>query len=103
MLVIVSPIQEAIGKKYGIPGDQLRAYVHYQPSYYNLHIHFTQLSYTAPKTCVGEAHLLHDIIANIETFDPDYYQKSTLSFTVSESSLLWEAHQNRSAALLQHK
>ena len=85
--------QEAIHEKYGVPGDQLRIYLHYQPSYYHLHVHFTQLSYTAPKSCVGEAHLLADVISNIETIDPEYYQKCSLSFTVTESSLLRKAYQ----------
>ena len=86
-------LQEAIYKKYGIPRDRLRAYIHYQPSYYHLHVHFTQLKYAAPKSSVGEAHLLHDVIDNIETIDPMYYQKRRLSFTVSESCLLWKAYQ----------
>ena len=94
----VSPLQEAIYERYGIPSDQLRVYVHYQPSYYHLHVHFTQLSYNAPKSSVGDAHLLRDIIANIETFDPEFYQKCRLSFTVSESCLLWKAYQNYSSA-----
>ena len=70
--------------------DSLRAYLHYQPSYYHLHVHFTHLRFSAPKSSVGEAHLLDDIIDNIATIDPMFYAKRTLSFVVKESSLLWK-------------
>ena len=88
-------LQEAIEQKYGIPSDQLRVYLHYQPSYYHLHVHFTQLSYAAPKTSIGDAHLLHDIIDNIERIDAHYYQKCRLSFTVKESSPLCREYQTQ--------
>lgn len=71
--------------------DQLRVYLHYQPSYYHLHVHFTHLQFSAPKSTVGEAHLLQDVIDNIATVDPLFYAKRTLSFVVKESSPLWEA------------
>lgn len=87
-------LQEAIQQRYGIPSDQLRVYIHYQPSYYHLHVHFTQLSYSAPKSSIGEGHLLHEVIDNMERIDADYYQKCRLSFTVKESSLLWKEYQN---------
>lgn len=63
-------------------------YLHYQPSYYHLHVHFTHLNYAAPKTMIGEAHLLQEVIDNIQLAN-DYYQKKTLSFCVKESSPLW--------------
>jgi m7GpppX diphosphatase len=40
--------QKAIKEKYGIPCSQLRIYIHYQPSFYHLHVHFTYLKYDAP-------------------------------------------------------
>ena len=83
-------LQEAIGTKYGVCEDELRAYLHYQPSYYHLHVHFTHLSYAAPKTTVGEAHLLDDVVDNIENIDSHFYSKKTLSFSLNESSDLWQ-------------
>lgn len=76
-------------KEFGIHGDNLRVYLHYQPSYYHLHVHFTHLSYAAPKTLIGEAHLLQEVIDNIQLAH-DYYQKKTISFCLKESSLLWQ-------------
>ncbi|UYV66967.1 DCPS [Cordylochernes scorpioides] len=38
----------AIVDKYGISSSRLRTYLHYLPSYYHLHVHFTALSFDAP-------------------------------------------------------
>ena len=54
--------QEDIKEKYGVVSDQLRIYVHYQPSYYHFHVHFTHLKYDAPGCGIGKAHLLQDVI-----------------------------------------
>ncbi|XP_030077395.1 m7GpppX diphosphatase [Microcaecilia unicolor] len=73
--------QEAILKRYGLSGNKLRVYVHYQPSYYHLHVHFTALGFDAAGTAVERAHLLSDVIANLE-LDPLYYQKRTLTYAL---------------------
>lgn len=81
---------ENIKSKYGLKEDQVRAYFHYQPSFYHLHVHFTSLKYDAPGIVCEKSHLLNSVINNIELM-PDYYQKSTLSFTVGEKSNLYKA------------
>ncbi|XP_015277996.1 PREDICTED: m7GpppX diphosphatase isoform X3 [Gekko japonicus] len=73
--------QEAIVKRFGVSGAQLRVYLHYQPSYYHLHVHFTALSYDAPGSSVERAHLLSDVIDNLE-LDSGYYRKRTLTFAL---------------------
>uniref|UniRef100_A0A6J0V679 m7GpppX diphosphatase n=1 Tax=Pogona vitticeps TaxID=103695 RepID=A0A6J0V679_9SAUR len=73
--------KEAIVKRFGIAGAQLRIYLHYQPSYYHLHVHFTALSYDAPGCSVERAHLLSDVIENLE-LNSQYYQKRTLTFAL---------------------
>jgi len=65
-------------KRYGLPADQIQVYVHYQPSYYHLHVHFTHLKYEAPSTLIGQAHYLEEVIDNIEHIDELYYQKRQL-------------------------
>lgn len=35
-------------KQYNIPASQLRIYLHYQPSYYHLHVHFAYLMFETP-------------------------------------------------------
>ncbi|GLV42624.1 uncharacterized protein CBL_03363 [Carabus blaptoides fortunei] len=39
---------KAIEDKYGLNKSQLRIYLHYQPSFYHLHVHFTYLKHDAP-------------------------------------------------------
>lgn len=78
----------AITERYYIPANQLRVYVHYQPSYYHLHVHFTKLGYEAPGSSVERAHLLSDIILNLQS-DSEYYRTRTLYFPLrAEDGLL---------------
>nr|CAI5840224.1 unnamed protein product [Callosobruchus analis] len=82
-------LPEAIKSKYGIEKHELRIYLHYQPTFYHLHVHFCVLKHEAPGILVGKAHLLSDVISNIE-LAPDYYQKSTISFVIAENHKLFE-------------
>lgn len=84
----------AIKEKYGIPAHKLRVYLHYQPSFYHLHVHFSALSFEAPGTWAGKAHLLSSVISNIETCS-DHYQKVTLPYTLKDNaplSAMFKAH-----------
>ncbi|KAL2084196.1 hypothetical protein ACEWY4_019714 [Coilia grayii] len=71
--------QEGILKRFDVPACKLRVYLHYQPSYYHLHVHFTSLSHDAPGCSVERAHLLSDVILNLKA-DPLYYQQRPLTF-----------------------
>lgn len=88
----VFPLQEAIGKRFGVPGSQLRIYLHYQPSYYHLHVHFTALGYDAPGSSVERAHLLADVIDNL-AMDSMYYQKRALTFPLRADEPLFKKFQ----------
>ncbi|MPC17645.1 m7GpppX diphosphatase-like [Portunus trituberculatus] len=77
----------AIKEKYGIPAHKLRVYLHYLPSFYHLHVHFSALSFEAPGTWAGKAHLLSSVISNIETCS-DHYQKVTLPYTLKDNTPL---------------
>ena len=68
-----------ITEKWGYSDREIRCYVHYQPSYYHFHIHLTFCGYEAPGTHVGKAHLIEEVIDNLEIF-PQFYSKKTLSF-----------------------
>lgn len=81
---------ETVKTKYGLETEQIRAYFHYQPSFYHLHVHFTYLQYDAPGTYCGKAHLLSTVIDNIKLI-PDYYQRTTLSFYIGELHGLYRA------------
>ncbi|NXJ11383.1 DCPS diphosphatase, partial [Odontophorus gujanensis] len=73
--------KEAVTKRFGVPGSQLRIYLHYQPSYYHLHVHFTALGYDAPGSSAERAHLLEDVVDNL-LLDAGYYQKRALTFAL---------------------
>uniref|UniRef100_A0A0R3RY93 m7GpppX diphosphatase n=1 Tax=Elaeophora elaphi TaxID=1147741 RepID=A0A0R3RY93_9BILA len=83
----------AIKENYGIDKHQIRAYFHYQPTFYHLHVHFIHVSYDAPASSVAMAHLLEDVINNIKLV-PEYYQRSTLSFTVKENNPLLKLYRD---------
>ena len=68
---------KTIEEKYGVGSNQILAYLHYQPSYYHLHIHFVHLKWQAPGSGAGKAHLLTAVIENIRRTG-DYYQSVTL-------------------------
>ncbi|XP_034038044.1 m7GpppX diphosphatase [Thalassophryne amazonica] len=69
--------KEAILQHYKLPDSKLRVYLHYQPSYYHLHVHFTVLGFEAAGCNVERAHLLADVIQNLQA-DPQYYKNRTL-------------------------
>lgn len=81
---------KAIEEKYGVAPSQIRAYFHYQPSYYHLHIHFNYLKYDAPGIFCDKAHLLDTVIDNIKLM-PNYYEKATLNFVARATDKLYIA------------
>lgn len=84
--------KEAIVKRFGVPSSQLRIYLHYQPSYQHLHVHFTALGYDAPGSSVERAHLLADVIDNL-AMDSLYYQKRALTFPLRADEPLFKKFQ----------
>lgn len=54
---------QALVQRYGVRADELRIYLHYQPSYYHLHVHFMHTKHDAGAgMAAGKAHLLEDVI-----------------------------------------
>lgn len=80
---------EVIKSRYGIGADQLRIHLHYQPSFYHLHVHFTYLKHDPPGINAEKSHLLTTVIGNLELV-PDYYQKVTLPCVLRESDNLYK-------------
>lgn len=75
----------AIEAHASIPRDQVMAYVHYPPSVYQLHVHF---SYPYGQYCHRDAYRVHSlqtIINNLE-IDPEYYAKATLQLAMFRHS-----------------
>lgn len=84
--------QKTIFSKYKVPGSQLRVYIHYQPSFYHLHIHFTYLRHEAPGIYAEKSHLLDTVIDNIEMMG-NYYKKATLPFTIREMDTIFNVYE----------
>lgn len=80
----------ALKDQFGIDSSQVRAYFHYQPSYFHLHVHFTNMKFDAPGIFCDRAHLLTTVISNIKLM-PDYYQKATLVFSTGNKSPIYHA------------
>ncbi|KAI9914409.1 hypothetical protein PsorP6_008353 [Peronosclerospora sorghi] len=57
-------------------------YLHYQPTYYHLHVHFSHVKMTQG-TYTGKAVLLEDVINNL-SINSDHYEKATLSYVIGE-------------------
>lgn len=84
--------KKKIFEKYNVPASQLRVYLHYQPSFYHLHVHFTYLRHEAPGIYAEKSHLLDTVINNIE-MKPDYYQQATLPFTIREMDNIFNIYE----------
>ncbi|CAK7241074.1 MAG: hypothetical protein STHCBS139747_002531 [Sporothrix thermara] len=81
----------------GLEHDQLKLYVHYQPTYYHFHIHIVHVQLEAGATqAVGKAVGLDSLIEQLEHMgsgaDEDVGMDAvTLSYTLGEASELWAA------------
>lgn len=76
-----------------IEADQIKLYVHYQPTYYHFHIHIVHVQLEAGATqATGKAVGLESIIAQLESMQggEDAGMDSVpLSYTLGEASELW--------------
>ncbi|KAH8728740.1 HIT-like domain-containing protein [Phaeosphaeriaceae sp. PMI808] len=86
---------EATVKLYpGVERDQLKLYIHYQPTYYHFHIHIVHVSLEAGGTqATGKALGLENIISQLETVaggSDAGMQDVTLTYHLGERSELWE-------------
>jgi m7GpppX diphosphatase len=75
-------VHQVVSDSYKLDPRKLRMYVHYLPTYYYLHVHIVHVDLEASGCAVGAAHLLDDIIDNIEHISSDYYQRRTLHFYI---------------------
>jgi m7GpppX diphosphatase len=85
---------EATTKAYpGLEEDQLKLYVHYQPTYYHFHIHIVHVQLEAGATqATGKAIGLESIIEQLGAMrgdDDAGMDGVTLGYTLGEASELW--------------
>lgn len=75
--------------------SKLRCFLHYQPTYYHLHVHLLSSDYTThPGALVGQAHLLDDVIDLLE-MDVDF-KKRTFTYSLGSRSPLLALLQDQS-------
>ena len=73
--------------------DQLKLYVHYQPTYYHFHVHVVHVMLEAGATqAVGKAFGLENIVSQLEMMPGEDMGMDALSLTYSlgESNELWK-------------
>ncbi|KAF2690404.1 scavenger mRNA decapping enzyme [Lentithecium fluviatile CBS 122367] len=77
-----------------IEKDQLKLYVHYQPTYHHFHIHIVHVALESGATqAVGKALSLENIISQLETMQGGSeagFQDVSLTYGLGEASELWE-------------
>lgn len=83
-----------IKDKYGLEAAKLRFFIHYQPSFYHLHIHVNHVANASQAIETERAHLLDHVIENLKLV-PDYYQRVSLTFPVKKDSELYKMFENR--------
>uniref|UniRef100_A0A1B0C0Z1 m7GpppX diphosphatase n=1 Tax=Glossina palpalis gambiensis TaxID=67801 RepID=A0A1B0C0Z1_9MUSC len=83
---------EVIEKRYGLLSAQLRMYLHYQPSFYHLHVHINPIRHDAPGIWCEKSHMLDTVMNNLELIE-NYYQKATLPFVLHEGNELLEKYE----------
>jgi len=76
--------RDVIERVYGVTGEEMRVFVHYPPQFYHFHVHYQALSAQEVGCQTERAHLLEDIIDNIER-DGDFYAKANITVKVGES------------------
>jgi m7GpppX diphosphatase len=89
----VGRFQRAITEKYGLAASRLRAFLHYQPTFYHLHIHLTNIQFDAPGRNAEKAHMLTSVISNLQY--RDYYKNATIPFLVGENDPLFDLYADR--------
>ena len=76
-----------------IEEDQLKLYVHYQPTYYHFHIHIVHVQLEAGATqATGKAVSLDGIIEQLEVMQGDEQagmEDISIGYTLGEASELW--------------
>jgi len=73
--------KEYLSQRFGISSSHIKAFFHYPPSYYHLHIHFVHTMQEMTQFIPGRSIYLEDVIENLE-LDGDYYAKRTLSLCI---------------------
>ena len=94
LLELKRKILEATVKTYpSLEADQLKLYLHYQPTYYHLHIHVVHVALEAGATqATGKAVGLESIISQLRSMagnEETGMDSVDMTYTIGEASELW--------------
>ena len=87
---------KAIEEKYDVKPEMVRAYLHYQPSFYHLHVHFNHVRNEA-QGIPERNHSLSNVIENI-SIASDFYQRAALQMPLRRNEGLFEVYKDRFSA-----
>ena len=87
--------KKIISKKYNCKEEEIKAFLHYPPSFYYLHVHYLSVNdqNLTISSSVNRAIDLNEIIENIKLKN-DYYQIIAIDHTVQVNSQLYKALKN---------
>ena len=80
--------RKKVGEFFDVPYDQIRCYFHYHPSFYHLHLHYSHVQHLASGVTTERAHMLTEVINNIE-MNADYYKKATIEFPLRSTDVFY--------------
>ncbi|ODV85014.1 hypothetical protein CANARDRAFT_28738 [[Candida] arabinofermentans NRRL YB-2248] len=94
---ISNDLKKIIPEKYPIKANDLRIFVHYQPSYYHFHIHIVNVNYSGlgESILAGKAILLQEVIDNLRFLGEKGYSQKTMTYVMNENHKLWELGMNK--------
>ena len=92
--IMLTRLFDTVAKTYpGIETDMLKAYVHYQPTYYHFHIHIVSVTVEPNATqAIGKAFSLPNLITQLETMGggPEAgFADMDLTYGLGDKSDLW--------------
>lgn len=78
---------------YLVGADQLRLFIHYQPSYYHFHVHIVNIKHPGlgDGIAAGKAHLIEDVIEDLNYLGPDGFMRKTMTYVIGENHDLWKS------------
>ncbi|SCU88947.1 LAFA_0E15412g1_1 [Lachancea sp. 'fantastica'] len=76
---------------YAIHPDELRIFLHYQPSYYHFHIHIVNVKHGGLGDGIssGKAFLLEEVIEQLNFLGEDGFAGRTITYVLGENHDLW--------------
>ncbi|CAL9727802.1 m7GpppX diphosphatase [Monosporozyma unispora] len=77
---------------HAIHPDELRIFIHYQPSYYHFHIHIVNVKHQGLGNGIatGKAILVEDVIESLNYLGPKGFEARTLNYVIGENHDLWK-------------